>query len=61
MIFSNETKVKDIALANQRRGKFWRMPEWIIAAGGKSLHDACAHASIRRRDSEAAAREAANW
>lgn len=43
MNFSNETKVKDIALQNRGRDRFWRVPEWIIAAGEASRSTTRAH------------------
>ena len=47
MIFSNETRVKDIALANQEARQILEAAGVdYCCGGGKSLHDACAHADV---------------
>lgn len=47
MNFSNETKVKDIALANpEARQILEDAGVDYCCGGGKSLHDACAHADV---------------
>lgn len=47
MNFSSETKVKDIALANpEARQILEDAGVDYCCGGGKSLHDACAHADV---------------
>lgn len=51
MNFNNETKVKDIALANPEARQILEDARVdYCCGGGKSLHDACAHADVSAED-----------
>ncbi len=49
MIFSNETKVKDIALRIQKLRKYWRRLGWIIAVAAASRFTRRASLRMSRR------------